>query len=119
MVRRKDLLGDDERRSIEETIAEAERRTSAEFVVVVARRSGRYDRSEDLFGLLLACVVLSVISIVWRSPGPVGSWDTTLRIPLGLPLTLVAIAAAFAFLARPVEDEQEPAEAPAVAQAPM
>ena len=42
-----------------------------------------------------------------------------MRATLLLPVIVLAIAAAFAFLARPVEDEQEPAEAPAVAQAPM
>lgn len=39
-------------------IAEAEQTTEAEIIAVVATASGRYDRAEDLFGVLLSVLVL-------------------------------------------------------------
>jgi len=45
-------------------VAEAEANTSAEIVPVVAAASGRYDRAEDLFGLLLGLLAAVAIWLV-------------------------------------------------------
>ncbi|MBI1317558.1 MAG: hypothetical protein GC168_01235 [Candidatus Hydrogenedens sp.] len=50
------------RERVESAIAQAETRTSAEIVVAAAPASGRYDRPEDIAGLLLATVLLAVFS---------------------------------------------------------
>ena len=57
MKRASDVFGKEQRREVEAAIAEVEARTSAEIVVVAATRSGRYDRAEDLFGIMVAMIV--------------------------------------------------------------
>ncbi len=59
MVKSKNLLSKQEQQEIETILAEVESRTSGEIVPVIAATSGRYDRAEDLFGLLSAIVLLS------------------------------------------------------------
>jgi putative membrane protein len=53
MKRASALFPEDARKRVAEAVAAAETRTSAEIVPVVATQSGRYDRAEDAFGLLL------------------------------------------------------------------
>jgi putative membrane protein len=71
-------FSDADRKRINECIAAAESRTSAEIVPVVATSSGRYDRAEDLVGLLLGVVLMILTAILWPAP-PIslesGSWD--------------------------------------------
>ena len=62
MKRASQLFSAEDRRIVEAAIAEAERRTAGEIVPVVATASGRYDRGEDLFGLVLA---LTTIAGAW------------------------------------------------------
>jgi len=54
MKRASQLFNDEQTGRINEAIAEAESRTSAEIVPVVATASGRYDRPEDMVGLWFA-----------------------------------------------------------------
>lgn len=51
----------DQKATVEAAIAEAEKKTSAEIMVVVAPSSGRYDRGEDIAGLWLGAIVLLVL----------------------------------------------------------
>jgi putative membrane protein len=95
MVSARHILDRADRERIEQAIADAERHTSAELVVIVARRSGRYDRSEDVFGLVLGLLVLVAAALLWPGPRAPGSWDTTLRLPLGVPLATLLVAAGF------------------------
>ena len=44
-------FSDEQRRAVAQAVAEAEGKTSAEIVPVVATASGRYDRAEDIVGL--------------------------------------------------------------------
>ena len=46
---------------IEAAIGEAEQKTAGEIVPVVATASGRYDRGEDLFGLVALCLVAVLV----------------------------------------------------------
>lgn len=61
------ILTEDEIRSINEAISEAERETAAEIVPLITDASGRYDRGEDLFGVVLACA--SVAFFWWAFQG--------------------------------------------------
>lgn len=45
---------EEEKQNIDQAVAEAEKKTSAEIVPVLTDTSGRYDRAEDLFGLLFS-----------------------------------------------------------------
>jgi len=62
MIKASQLFSDQDRRRIEAAVGEAERSTSGEIVPVVATVSGRYDRAEDLVGLLLG---LAALAVVW------------------------------------------------------
>ena len=53
------LFTDEDKAAIETAIAAAEKMTSAEIVPVIATASGRYDRAEDIFGVVLSVVALS------------------------------------------------------------
>ena len=49
----------EDRNAIADAVAEAEKKTSGEIVPVAATVSGRYDRAEDIFGILFALVLLA------------------------------------------------------------
>lgn len=81
-------LTQSERGLIERAVASAEQRTGAEFVVIVANRSGRYHRAEDVIGMLAGFVVTAAVSLALRPVLPSGSWYTMPPAPLGLFGTL-------------------------------
>jgi putative membrane protein len=87
------VMNERERQTVERAIAEAEQRTGAEFVVVVASRSGHYERAEDLFGLTLAIVAMAALALAFQPAPEAGSWRTSLVVPLSLPWTLLFFAA--------------------------
>jgi putative membrane protein len=60
MKRASKLLSDSDRKKISEAVAEAEKTTSGEIVTTIATSSGRYDRAEDIFGLLVGLVSLGL-----------------------------------------------------------
>ncbi len=68
-------FNDAQRQAVEQAVIEAERKTSAEIVPVVASASGMYDRAEDVIGLWVG--ILSLIAAWWVLPGvptESGSW---------------------------------------------
>lgn len=85
------LLNAEQRARIEEAIARAESQTDVEFVIVIATRSGRYDRAEDLFGLLLG---LAAVVVAWilaqRIVVDSSGWVTHQTLALGL-VTILAL----------------------------
>ncbi|MDA0782851.1 MAG: hypothetical protein PQ612_09105 [Rickettsiales bacterium] len=50
------FIDEEGQKAVKAAVAEAEKDTSGEIVIVVAKDSGRYDRAEDIFGLLLIVV---------------------------------------------------------------
>jgi len=90
------LFTADEVKAIEATIAEAEQKTSGEVVPVVATASGRYDRAEDLFGFLLALLVL-VGAWCWLQ-GPAETteaWSGNPTLILSLPIVVAILVVTF------------------------
>jgi putative membrane protein len=74
------LFSTDQRQRIDRAVAEAETKTSAEIVPVVASTSGRYDRAEDIVGLWFAMLATVVLWIFLpRASDDPGSWG-------GIPL---------------------------------
>ena len=62
------------RDAVEQAVKRAEEKTAAEVVCVVATESGRYDRAESLFGLVLAVLGLAIADLSWNARLPDGSW---------------------------------------------
>lgn len=91
------LFTAEDRKAVKAAVAEAEAKTSAEIVPVVAAASGRYDRAEDIFGVLCA---MALVWALWAGLQDVSTveraWGLGLEPRLGLPALLAAIAAGFA-----------------------
>jgi putative membrane protein len=64
-----------DRAAISKAVREAEARTSAEIVPVVALDSGRYDRAEDAFGFVVGLLAVALVWWVWPPPPEPGSWS--------------------------------------------
>lgn len=108
----------EEKESINRAVAEAEKRTSGEIVPVVAAVSGRYDRAEDIAGLLFGLAALAFFWLLFQRTVPAeGDWALGYRLTLGLPwlafiivvgfIIGVALAGRVAWLRRPLVGEQE------------
>lgn len=91
------VFTDQEKTRIEEAVAEAESKTHAEIVPVVATASGRYDRAEDIIGLWCGLILMVA---VWFGLSRQGTgdaqWGTTLS-RFELPLLIIAVVAGFLF----------------------
>ncbi len=77
------------RRQVSAAVFDAESRTSAEIVPVVATASGRYDRAEDLVGLIAG---IGAMTVTWawlqRVDDSTGGWD---GLPLTVPLPVLVL----------------------------
>lgn len=84
-----EFLNQEELKSVEQAVVDAELKTSVEIVPVIASVSGRYDRAEDLAGLWLGTVFMVVLWIAWPlKPVEPGDWGA------GFPLNYVGWIAA-------------------------
>lgn len=88
------LFSTEEKQSVEAAIAEAEQMTAGEIIPVVAAISGRYDRAEDLFGLLFALTALSVAWLLFQDTTQ-AAWTATQTPVLGLPTTVGILIGGF------------------------
>ncbi len=97
MMRASELLTATEQEKINLAVAAAEKGTSGEIVPVVATASGRYDRAEDVGGLLLALTALTATWVQFQRIVPVeGDWSQGQRLTLGLPWIILIVVAGFA-----------------------
>ena len=69
-------------------IHDAEKRSGCEIIPVVARDSGRYDRAEDMFGLVLA---LAGLAVAWALTAMLGGQDGMWAAPAADRIGLVGI----------------------------
>jgi putative membrane protein len=88
------LFNAEDKRSVEVAIAEAEKTTAGEIVPVIATVSGRYDRSEDLFGLVFALLALTAIWMLFQSTTET-SWAVTQSAVIGLPVVVGILIGGF------------------------
>lgn len=85
------VFATDQRKRIAEAVQAAESRTSAEIVPVVATRSGRYDRAEDAFGVLLGLGLFCAAWLLfqgerdagWQAGLVIEWWHALLLVPAG------------------------------------
>jgi len=90
------LFTEGDKQTIKDAIAEAEKATSGEIVPVVATRSGRYDRAEDIVGVLLGIVAVSVLWLLLQNIEPkAGDWESGQSLAIGLGVVLLTFAVAF------------------------
>jgi putative membrane protein len=81
-----------DKKMIAEAVASAESMTSCEIVPAVATASGRYDRAEDIFGLILSLVLLSVYWFFFQAP-PEADWGAgAAALPPLWPVLVIVIA---------------------------
>lgn len=96
MTRASGLFSAEEKQTIEAAIGEAEQRTVGEIVPVVVTASGRYDRAEDLFGLVVAVAALTIVWLLFQGVKATGSeWAAGYALSLGLLPVLVIVVAGF------------------------
>jgi putative membrane protein len=88
------LFSAEDKQAVEAAIAEAEKMTAGEIVPVVATVSGRYDRAEDLFGLLFALIALSVAWLLFQDTTE-AAWSAAQTHVLGLPATVGILIGGF------------------------
>ena len=87
-------ISDEEKHQIAQAVSEAEAHTTAEIVPVVARISGRYDRAEDIVGLLCGLVLLVVVWVLFVADlqpdvASTGLSASTFRLPALIAAVLV------------------------------
>ena len=96
MKRASKLLSESDRKKISEAVANAEKTTSGEIVTAIATSSGRYDRAEDIFGLLFGLAALGLCWVFFQ--GVVteeGAWGGV-GIALGLIPCIAMVVVGFA-----------------------
>lgn len=92
MKKASNYFSDKDKKLIEDAIARAESRTSGEIVPVVASVSGRYDRAEDVFGVLFSLVLLSFIYLFTQDmQAGAEQWGAEASTVVTLPWTVAII----------------------------
>jgi len=89
------LFTQDEINTIETTIKDAEEKTSAEIVPVIASCSGRYDRAEDLFAFILALLSLTFVWLLFQGSIENNTWNVTSELNLNLMLIVIILIVSF------------------------
>lgn len=104
MKRAPDLFTDLQKKRIDAAVGVAEVETSAEIVPVVATASGRYDRAEDVAGLWLGVLLMTLIWFVFPEthdePGSWGSWPAWLELACLVAAVVVGFIVGAALTAR-------------------
>jgi len=96
MARASERFTEKDKQAIRDAVAEAEKKTSGEIVPVVATRSGRYDRSEDILGVILGVLAVAAVWLLFQKIEPKGGdWGGGLTIAFRLGSFLLTFVAAF------------------------
>lgn len=89
-------FSEEDKKEIEAAIARAESNTSGEIVPVITSVSGRYDRSEDIVGLLFSLLLLATVWLYTQEIVPVeGQWESVVVTKITLPWAMAAIFVGF------------------------
>lgn len=96
MRRARDFFNAEEREKINQAVAAAENKTAGEIVPVLATASGRYDRAEDVAGLLLGLAALTVVWLTFQRILPAqGDWGHGQQLTLRLRWVLLVVVVGF------------------------
>ena len=91
-----ELFTSEEREAIARAVAAAESATSAEIIPAVASASGRYDRAEDVFGLLLGVLAMVAVWLTFQDTHVADGWAGEAAPRIGLIAIIVTLLAGFA-----------------------
>ena len=95
MKRASKYFSDGEKQRIEQAVAEAEAKTSAEIVPVLASSSGRYDRAEDIAGIWTSIIAMGVAwAFLQGQSAEAAQWGSTWA-RFELPLIILAVIAGY------------------------
>lgn len=95
MQRASDFFTKEQQAKIEQAVAEAESKTSAEIVPVVSAASGRYDRAEDVVGLWTGLILMGLVWWWFPKTGQeAGSWAFSWST-YQLPILIAAVVIGF------------------------
>ena len=86
------LFTQEDRDAIKQAIISAEKNTSGEIIPVVASASGRYDRAEDIVGLLFSLVCVAIGWTLFHNTTPADGWTS---FNFGLTAILLTIFLSF------------------------
>jgi putative membrane protein len=97
MIGAAELFSREQRERVAQAVQEAETKTAAEIVPVVARVSGRYDRAEDVAGLWLGLILMALTWALWPArPAEPGSWG---GMPAAFELLALVVSVLLGFFA--------------------
>jgi putative membrane protein len=89
MQRASKMFTTEDRRRITRAVADAESKTAAEIVPIVATESDRYDRAEDTVGVLAGIFAMAIAWQLFQGEDPArGGWD---GLSLALPLPMLVL----------------------------
>ncbi|HRI86807.1 MAG TPA: hypothetical protein PK869_01005 [Candidatus Hydrogenedentes bacterium] len=96
MPRATSLFSAEQKAAIEKAVASAEQKTAVEIVPVVATASGRYDRAEDIIGLIggMKAMAIAYTQLPDSSAARTGAWDGT-AVAYQIPVLLLAVFVGF------------------------
>lgn len=70
------LFSEADRNAIKQAIMQAEENTSGEIIPVIASTSGRYDRAEDIFGLLFSLLSVAIGWTLFHNNTSTDGWSS-------------------------------------------
>ena len=76
ILKASELFSEADRDAIKQAIVQAEENTSGEIIPVIASASGRYDRAEDIFGLLFSLLCVAIGWILFHNNDPTVDWSS-------------------------------------------
>ena len=84
--------------AVSQAIKDAEARSGCEIIPVITDQSGRYDRGEDIFGVMFAMAVPAAAWLGQPQPAPhelAAGWVPAAATPFGLAMLLALIGGGF------------------------
>ncbi len=94
MKQARELFSENDKNKIAEAVREAELKTSGEIVPVVANESGRYDRAEDIVGIITAVLLIGLLYCGYAMTTGDG-WQGAGKIRPGYLATSITLLAGF------------------------
>ena len=95
MKRASKYFSEGEKQRIEQAVTEAEAKTSAEIVPVLASASGRYDRAEDIAGVWLSIIAMGLTwAVLQTQSAEAAQWGSTWA-RFELPILILAVIAGY------------------------